>query len=210
MMHAKADAIRDHPAYGTLHGLSEGGDGRASASNRRPHQRGPRRLHADIEAGDKYKPHPPTTPQQPPSQGVQVQQPLQLPALSPPPATTKQASTQAKQWGADLRSLLCLCKSITAAQLPDIWGTVPSPKKYRAIVLMEAASHRTADILRFPSPPLLHAVAVMVVALAFHTEDPDKMGGCSTFYFFLVTPPWRSRKWPSSRGNGTQSWGAGP
>ena len=52
----------DHPAGGTVHGLDEGGNGRASARHRRPYQCGPCQLHAGIKSGDKDKPHPPPTP----------------------------------------------------------------------------------------------------------------------------------------------------
>ena len=38
---------------------------------------------------------------------------------------------------------------------------------------MEAACRSTTNILRFCHPHIPHAVAVMVVALAFHTKDPE-------------------------------------
>ena len=41
---------------------------------------------------------------------------------------------------------------------------------------MEAACWRTADGLRFRPPRIPHAVTVMVMALAFHTKDPDRVG----------------------------------
>ena len=45
----------DDPAGGTVHGLTEGDNGRASAKHLRHHYRGPLQLHSDTEAGDKEK-----------------------------------------------------------------------------------------------------------------------------------------------------------
>ena len=60
---------------------------------------------------------PPPTHPQPPSQKIPLQQPFQLQDPAPPPANVKQAVTPLEQWGANLRSLLQICNSITAAQL---------------------------------------------------------------------------------------------
>ena len=38
---------------------------------------------------------------------------------------------------------------------------------------MEASCQSTAESLRFRPPRIPHTVAVMVMALVFHTEDPD-------------------------------------
>ena len=42
---------------------------------------------------------------------------------------------------------------------------------------MEAACRRTAYGLRFRPPRIPHVVVFMVIAIAFHTEDPDRVGG---------------------------------
>ena len=49
-------------------------------------------------------------------------------------------------------------------------------KKERAIAAMETSFWHTADILRLRPPRITHTVAVMVMALTFHTEDPDGVG----------------------------------
>ena len=49
-------------------------------------------------------------------------------------------------------------------------------EKYRSRVAMEVACWRTADSLRFHPLHIPHAVAVMVMALNFHTEDLDGLG----------------------------------
>ena len=84
--------------------------------------------------------------------------------------------TPAEQWGADLRRLLRICNARTVSQLPDIFRTVTPLKKDRAQAAMEAACRRTVESLRFRTPRIPRAVAVMVMALAFHTKDPDGVG----------------------------------
>ena len=54
---------------------------------------------------------------------------------------------------------------------------------------MEAACQRTADGLRFPLPRIPHAVVVMVVALDFHTEDPDGVGDALNIFLFPYLSP---------------------
>ena len=41
---------------------------------------------------------------------------------------------------------------------------------------MEASCRCTLDILRFRPPRIPHVVAVIVMALDFHTEDPVRVG----------------------------------
>ena len=98
----------------------------------------------------------------------------------------------AEQWGADLRSLLRLCNASTAAYLQDIWLTVAPLKQDMARSKMEASYSRTADSLRFRPPCIPHTAAVMVMALAFHTKDPDGVVDALEILFFPdLPPPWR-------------------
>ena len=57
-------------------------------------------------------------------------------------------------------------------------------EKDRAHVAMEAAYKRTAESLRLRPPRIPHAVAVMVMALAFHTEDPYRVGEDLNIFLF--------------------------
>ena len=82
---------------------------------------------------------PPPPPPQPPIQILPLQNPLQIQAPPPPPAPTREAVMPTERWGADLRSLLQVCNSSTAAQLPEIWRTVEPLKKDRDRYAMEAA-----------------------------------------------------------------------
>ena len=49
---------------------------------------------------------------------------------------------------------------------------------------MEAAYKRIAESLRFCLPRIPHAVAVMVMALAFHIKDPDRVGDALNIFLF--------------------------
>ena len=49
---------------------------------------------------------------------------------------------------------------------------------------MEAAYKHTAESLRFRPPRIYHAVAVIVMALAFHIEDPDRAGDALNVFLF--------------------------
>ena len=62
-------------------------------------------------------------------------------------------------------------------------------KKYRACAAMEATYKRTAESLRFRLPRIYHAVAVMVMALTFHTKDPDRVGDALNIFLFPDLSP---------------------
>ena len=75
-------------------------------------------------------------------------------------------------------------------------------EKYRARAAMEAACGHTAEILRFRPPCIPHAVAVMVMALNFHTKDPDWVRDTLNIILFPDLSPGggleaalRTRKW---------------
>ena len=54
---------------------------------------------------------------------------------------------------------------------------------------METACRSTAYGLRFRPPRVPHIVAVMVMAFAFHTEDPDGVGDALSIFLFLDHSP---------------------
>ena len=105
-----------------------------------------------------------------------LHQTFQLKAPSPSPNPTRQAVIPAERWGADLKSPLRIWNASTSLHLPYIWRTVALLKKEKARVTMEAAYKRIAEILRFRPTSISHSVEVMVMALAFHTKDPDMWG----------------------------------
>ena len=74
---------------------------------------------------------------------------------------------------------------------------------------MEAACRRTAKSLRFRPPYTPHTVAVMVMALAFHTEEPDGVGDALNIFLFPELYPSAgmkaallTRKWGAILGDG--------
>ena len=50
---------------------------------------------------------------------------------------------------------------------------------------MEAACRRTANSLLFRPPLIPHAILVMVMALTFHTEDPDVVVDALNIYIYI-------------------------
>ena len=83
-----------------------------------------------------------------------------------------------------MRILLRICNASMAAQLPEIWRTVAPLKMYRARSTMKSACRCTANSLRFRPPHIPHVVAVMVMALAFHTKYPDGVEDKLSIFFF--------------------------
>ena len=69
---------------------------------------------------------------------------------------------------------------------------------------MESTCWRTAERLRFLPPRIPHAVAVMVVVPAFHTEDPDRVGDTLNISLFPDFSPSAG----SEASLITQQWGA--
>ena len=75
---------------------------------------------------------------------------------------------------------------------------------------MEAASHCTVDGLRFLPPRIPHAVVVMVMALDFHTKEPDEVGDVLNIFLLPDLSPLAgseaallTRKWYKILGGGT-------
>ena len=75
---------------------------------------------------------------------------------------------------------------------------------------MEAACRRASEILQFRPLCTPHPVAVMVVALAFHTKDPDRVGDTLNIFLFPDLSPSAgseaallTRKWDVILGGGT-------
>ena len=54
---------------------------------------------------------------------------------------------------------------------------------------MEAACRRTAEHFRFRSPRISHSVAVLVLGLAFYSEDPDGVGYTINIFLFPYLSP---------------------
>ena len=54
---------------------------------------------------------------------------------------------------------------------------------------MEAACRRTVDSLRFRPPHIPHTVTFMVMALTFHTEDPDGVRDDLNIFLFPNLSP---------------------
>ena len=67
-----------------------------------------------------------------------------------------------------------------------------------------------------PPPCIPHSAAVMVIVIAFHTEDPDRVGDALKIFLFLDLPPSAgleapvmTRKWDDILGEGTLNFFSG-
>ena len=83
-----------------------------------------------------------------------------------------------------MQSLPWLCNVTKEYDLPDIWNTVPPLKNNRARASTELDCQRTVDSLHLRPPCTPHSVAVMVLELAFHTKDPDRVGDTVNIFLF--------------------------
>ena len=54
---------------------------------------------------------------------------------------------------------------------------------------MKAACRCTTKILRFRHPHIPHAVAVMMMVIAFHTKDPDRVEDTLNIFLFPDLSP---------------------
>ena len=77
-----------------------------------------------------------------------------------------------------------MCNVIMMVQLPDIWNTTTPLNNNRFRATMEAACRRTYDRLRFLPHCIPYAIAVMVMAPVFHTEDPNGVGDALNIFLF--------------------------
>ena len=94
-----------------------------------------------------------------------------------------------ERWGADLWRLFQIFNFSMASQLPDIWTAVAPLKKDWARAAMEAACRSPADSLRLRPSRIPQTVAVMVMALTLHTEDPDRVGDALNIILFPNLSP---------------------
>ena len=87
---------------------------------------------------------------------------------------------------------------------------MPPLKKDPAQAAMVLACQHTDDNLHFRPPQIPHSVAVMVMALSFHTKDPDGVGyAISIFLFTDLSPSAGSEVGPSGKEMGCNPGGGG-
>ena len=84
--------------------------------------------------------------------------------------------TLVEHWDDDFQSLLSLYNVTTEVELPSIWHTVAPFKKDRSRSAMEEACQKKTDIMILREPCVPHSIAVMILALDFHTQDTNRVG----------------------------------
>ena len=116
-----------------------------------------------------------------------------LPPLPPPPPpAAPQSTTPADRWGDQMDGLLRLCNTQEKADLLTIWSTIASLSKDRARTAMESACKAAAERTRFRALCNPESIAVMVLALAFYTEHPERVRDA-------LQAPHRRPNYPSPR-----------
>ena len=161
-------------------------------------------------AGDHDKPRTPTPPSAAP-------EPTYLAAAALPAAIAVPTDNPHEEGGDSRRAVgsrstepptyLQFQNGIAAPIHLDYGGAA---EKYRARATVEAACRSTADSLRFRPPRTTNAITFMLMALTFHTEDPDGVGKALNIFLFPDLYPSAgsevallTRKWDAILGGGT-------
>ena len=74
-------------------------------------------------------------------------------------------------------------------ELTPIWDVIAPLSRERDISAMEAACLRTAEQIRFLAPLIYHTIAVLILGLAFYSEDLDSMGDAINVLLFPDLSP---------------------
>ena len=106
------------------------------------------------------------------------------PTTYPPPQSQRQPTGPAERWGNDFRCILRICEVTWEEDLLAIYNTVSPLNKERPQAAMEASHSVTEEILHFHTPRISHSIAFMVLALVFHSEDPDGVGDAVNVFLF--------------------------
>ena len=78
-----------------------------------------------------------------------------------------------ERWYLQASSLYRLSNVQGPEELPEIWQNLASLTKEKARPAFEIACRESARALRYKSPRVTHAVAVVLLGIHFFTKDPD-------------------------------------
>ena len=76
-----------------------------------------------------------------------------------------------------MAGLLRLCNAQDETYIPAIWTRIAPLSKERKQAAMDPVCRKAANRIIFCAPRINHSIVVMVLALAFYTKDPGKVGG---------------------------------
>ena len=79
-------------------------------------------------------------------------------------------------------ALTCLCHVQTVQELPKIWSYIAPLKKEKSHTALEISCHTNAGSLQLNPPNITHMVSVLLLGLAFHTEDPDRVSDAMNIF----------------------------
>ena len=89
------------------------------------------------------------------------------------PVSARQEKYPTERWDLQEPYLYRLDDIQGPEDLPNIWKTLDPLTKERARPAFGIACRESARALRCKAPRVTHAVAVLLLGLHFHTEDPD-------------------------------------
>ena len=105
------------------------------------------------------------------------------------PQAQRHMNRHAERWGENFRSLLRLCELTREEELPNIWHTVDPLSSERSQEVMKEACRVIAKDLRSRAHKIFQSITVMVLALVFHSEDPNGVGDAINVFLFPELSP---------------------
>ena len=109
---------------------------------------------------------------------------MQAPQRTHHAAEKKKDATPVEHWELQQIALTRLCHVQTVQDIPKIWSDLAHLKKEKARTALEIACLARAQYLRIKPPNITHTVEVLLLGLAFHTEDPDILSDTVNIFMF--------------------------
>ena len=101
-----------------------------------------------------------------------------------PQAAPAKKKEPADRWDLQATYLYRLADVQGPDDLPNIWKTLAPLSKEKARPAFEMACRESARALRCKAPRVTHAVAVLLLGIHFHTEDPDCVNDTVNIFMF--------------------------
>ena len=94
--------------------------------------------------------------------------------------------TPGELWDLQQIALTCICHVQTIHEVPKIWAYIANLKTDKAHTTLDTACLLHARSFQVPPPPpkINHMVAVLLLGLSFHMEDPDGVRDSVNIFMF--------------------------
>ena len=93
-------------------------------------------------------------------------------------------ATQSEHWELQHLTLTCLCNVQSLQDLTNIWASLAPLKKEKARTALEIVCLAWVRALWPKASKITHMVAVLILRLDFHTEDPDGVSDAVNIFMF--------------------------